>query len=129
MEVTVTFESGERLDCRVGKHVMAVEPPESRGGSGNVPTPSDYLLVSLAGCGAYFVRAFCEQRDISLDGVAFSLDAHLNEQTKLYDRIEYKVRVTDDFPKKYHSALARSVEQCFVKKHFETPPAFSVSVE
>lgn len=129
MEVTVAFDGEKRLSCRVGRHVVQTDQSVADGGKDGAPSPSNYLMVSLASCGAYYVLSFCELRDIPLESVAFSLDAHFNEETKLYDRIEYKLRVTDEFPKKYHTALARSVEQCFVKKHFANPPEFSVSVE
>jgi uncharacterized OsmC-like protein len=129
MELTVTFDGGTRLSCHVGDHVLAVDQPVEEGGQAAAPSPSEYFLASLLTCGAYYVLSFCESRDIPMDDVAMSLKADLDEDKKLYGSIEYRVRVGEAFPDKYHKALARSVGQCFVKKHFENPPEFAVTVE
>lgn len=129
MELTVSFGPGKKLECLVNGRTVATDAPRDEGGEAGAPTPSDYMLVSLATCGAYYVLSFCRTRDIPMDEVRFGLDARFNEKTKLYDRIEYRITVPGDFPDKYRRPLARSVDQCFVKKHFLTPPEFAVTVE
>lgn len=36
------------------------------------------------------------------------------------------IEVPPAFPERYYDALVRAANQCAVKKHIETPPAFEV---
>ena len=129
MELTVRFSGAKTLECSFGEHVVRTDQPANEGGAGNMPSPSEYFLASLATCGAYYVQGFCEKRDIPLDGVEFRFEGIFDQEKKLYGRMEYRISLPASFPSKYKKALALSVDQCFVKKHFANPPEFEVLVE
>ncbi|MDP2087824.1 MAG: OsmC family protein [Flavobacteriaceae bacterium] len=89
---------------------------------------SPYLIfLATAGmCSAVYVRAFLQQRDMSLEGVSLTQQMKYNQQTNMVEGITILVNLPKSFPEKYNSAIKNVVAQCPVKKHFETPPTMEV---
>lgn len=89
---------------------------------------SPYLIfLATAGmCSAVYVRAFMQQRNLSLAGVTLTQRMDYNQATNMVEKIDILVNLNDDFPAKYVSAIKHVVSQCPVKKHFETPPSMVV---
>jgi ribosomal protein S12 methylthiotransferase accessory factor len=42
-------------------------------------------------------------------------------------RVDLDIQLPADFPEKYRNAVIRAADQCAVKKHFEAPPAITVT--
>jgi ribosomal protein S12 methylthiotransferase accessory factor len=51
----------------------------------------------------------------------------VNPLNGMVNQVELTIHVPPAIPEKYHEALVRSAELCAVKKHFETPPTFSIN--
>jgi len=47
-----------------------------------------------------------------------------NEKTYRVEKMIFNIDLGPEFPPKYTSALIRSMELCYLKKHFEQPPQF-----
>ncbi len=89
---------------------------------------SPYLIfLATAGmCSAVYVRAFMQQRNLSIAGVTLTQRMQYNQATNMVEKIDILVNLSNDFPAKYVSAIKLVVSQCPVKKHFETPPSMEV---
>jgi ribosomal protein S12 methylthiotransferase accessory factor len=47
----------------------------------------------------------------------------------MVDKVDIEIQTPEGFPEKYLPSLIRSAELCAVKKHIETPPAFTVTTK
>jgi len=124
MEIPVSLAGGRAVEAVVGDHKVRTDQPEKSGGTGTAPSPSDLFLASIATCAAYYVLDFCLERKIPTDGISVMMRTHVNEGSKLMDRIELEITIPPEFPEKYDKAIVRAANLCWVKKHFETAPTF-----
>jgi ribosomal protein S12 methylthiotransferase accessory factor len=126
MEMIVTFPGGARVDAQFGPFTVRTDQPAQGGGQGSAPTPFATFLASIGTCAGIYVLGFCKQRGLPTEGIRIVQRMEPNPVTGLIGRIVLDIQVPPEFPEKYYSALVRSAEQCAVKKHMETPPAFEV---
>ncbi|MFD1314686.1 OsmC family protein [Namhaeicola litoreus] len=91
-------------------------------------TDSPYMiyLATVGMCSAVYVRAFLQQRNMSLAGVTLDELIKYNQEENRVEHIEIQVNLPAGFPAKYERAIKTVVDQCPVKKHFVLPPTVSV---
>jgi putative redox protein len=127
MEMVIDFPGGARVDAHFGPYTVKTDQPPMGGGEGSAPTPFAIFLSSMGTCVGIYVLGFCRQRGLSTDGIRV-IQRVLPSQVYpgMVGKVQFEIQVPPDFPEKYYNALVRSAEQCAVKKHLETPPAFDV---
>jgi putative redox protein len=127
MDLTITFPGGLRVDAQSGPFTISTDQPVKAGGEASAPTPFVLFLASLGTCAGIYVLGFCKQRGLPTDGIRLveRLDASTTSPGMI-GKVTLEIQVPSSFPEKYHEALIRVAEQCTVKKHLETPPAFEV---
>jgi ribosomal protein S12 methylthiotransferase accessory factor len=96
------------------------QPPDA-----TAPTPFMLFLASIGACVAFYVQAFCRQRDIPVEGIRV-LQHNEAGADGLVARITLSIELPPEFPERYRSAVIRSAEQCTVKKHLEHPPDIAI---
>jgi putative redox protein len=126
MEMMIDFPGGLRVDAHFGPFSVATDQPGRNGEPAYAPTPFATFLASIGTCAGIYVLGFCQQRNLSTDGIRIIQRMHTNPFTGMVGRVDLEIQIPADFPEKYHSALIRAADQCAVKKHFENPPAFNV---
>jgi len=122
----ITFPGGTRVNAQYGGFDVATDQPEKNGGENSAPSPFDLFLVSLGTCAGFFALRFCQQRELTTDGMRLSLTTERNPETKRLDRIEITLNLPDGFPEKYREAIIRATDQCAVKKVLVDPPAIEL---
>jgi ribosomal protein S12 methylthiotransferase accessory factor len=120
MEMEIVFPGGARVDALMGPLTV----PTNQDGS--APSPFGLFLASIGTCAGIYVLSFCQQRGLPTEGIKIIQRLHSNPMTRMISQVDLDIVVPPDFPEKYHAALIRSADQCAVKKHLETPPAFQV---
>ncbi|MBP1636632.1 MAG: hypothetical protein H6Q10_3206, partial [Acidobacteria bacterium] len=100
--------------------------PPHAGGQGSAPAPFSLFLASIATCAGIYVLGFCRQRGLSTDGIRIVQRAEADPRTGMVAKLGLDIEVPPTFPERYYDALVRAANQCAVKKHIETPPAFEV---
>jgi ribosomal protein S12 methylthiotransferase accessory factor len=124
MDMTFTMPGGSRVDGEVGPFVVRTDqPPDAV-----APTPFMLVLASIGACAAYYVQAFCRQRDIPVDDVRVLQRSDVGP-TGLVQRVHLTVELPPDFPERYRDAVIRSAQQCTVKKHLEHPPVVEIRAQ
>jgi ribosomal protein S12 methylthiotransferase accessory factor len=118
----ITFPGGVRVNAQYGGFDIATDQPEKNGGENSAPAPFDLFLVSLGTCAGFYALRFCQQRELTTDGMRLSLTTQRNPETKRLDRIEITLNLPDGFPEKYRGAIIRATDQCAVKKVLVDPP-------
>jgi ribosomal protein S12 methylthiotransferase accessory factor len=98
------------------------------GGDNSAPTPSDLFFASLGTCSGLYALRFCEKRKINTEKLRINLELQSHPKTHMVEKIIFKINLPPDFPEKYTSALIKSMNLCYVKKHLEQPPDFEFDV-
>ena len=89
-------------------------------------SPFVVFLATSGMCSAVFVRAFIEQRNLSLDGLVITQIMDYDQRTNHVSEILIDLKLPADFPEKYTGAIKKVVNQCPVKQHLLNPPTFEV---
>ena len=79
-------------------------------------------------CAAFYIRNFCQQRDISTDGIKVFQDDTPIGENKYQKKFSIRVQLPDNFPEKYKKALMASANTCTVKKVIQVMPEFNISI-
>ncbi len=120
MEMQIVFPGGQRVDAITGNMVIKTDQ------NGTAPAPFGLFLASIGTCAGIYVLSFCEQRGLPTDDIRIIQRMSVDPLTRMIDQIELDIQLPPDFPEKYKDAVIRSANLCAVKKHLESPPAFSV---
>ena len=127
-EMKVTFPGvGHRVDVTYGPHTFCTDVSVAKGGEGEYMTPGSYFLGAIAACTGSAILSFIEQRDLKIEDLRVIY--HANPETSMVERIEVKVEVDENFPKKYLKALERSAETCWVKRQWSNAPEVAIMAE
>jgi putative redox protein len=127
MTIEIFFEGNKKVAARMGDQVIHTDQPVKFGGDGTAPSPFDLFLASVGICAGFYIKSFCDQRNLSAEGIKILQHLSFNPETKLYDKIEVEVGIPADFPENYREAMIRAAETCTVKKHLANPPGVKVT--
>ncbi|MFZ5812291.1 MAG: OsmC family protein [Thermodesulfobacteriota bacterium] len=126
MRIGVTFPGGKKVLADFGDMAVLTDQSVKDGGEGAAPEPGRLFFAAVATCSGHYALAFCQNRNIDTSGLALSVRCEPDSRTRLVGTVEIEVTLPPGFPEKYREAIVRAVEACWVKKHFEHPPLFSV---
>ena len=129
MKIDIALLDGQKLQANFGKHQIISDQSVSAGGDAAYPEPFDYFLASMPLCAAFYIRKFCEARDISTDGISLSQEHSTVGEDKYRKAFSINVSLPEDFPKKYKKALLAAANSCTVKKVIQAMPEFSIKID
>jgi uncharacterized OsmC-like protein len=124
MEMKIRFPGGKRVVSDYKGFTIETDQPKEEGGENTAPTPSDLFFASIGTCAGIYALDFCERREIDTAQLNLALEFQSNQTTHLVEKIILQIQLPPQFPPKYASALIKSINLCFVKKHLELPPQF-----
>jgi ribosomal protein S12 methylthiotransferase accessory factor len=127
MNMKVYFPGGKKVHADFNGFTHLTDQPARAGGEGSAPPPFDLFLASIGTCAGIYVLGFCQQRNISTEGIEISQNSNYNPELKRIDQIDIEIKLPPDFPEKYRTAVVQAANLCAVKKHLETPPRFQVT--
>ena len=127
MDMMITFPGNKKVDSIYKGFTVHTDQPISEGGENTAPEPFDIFLASIGTCAGIYVSSFCNERQIDSTDLRLVLGFIRNTATHMVEKINIQIKLPSGFPEKYKSAIIRTAEMCFVKKHFITPPQFSIS--
>lgn len=125
MDMIIDFPGGLQVDAHFGPYTVSTDQPRPQG-SGSAPTPFATFLASIGTCAGIYVLGFCQQRGLPTKGIRIVQSLESNPFTGMVSKVLLDIQLPPEFPEKYKQAVIRAADQCAVKKHFETPPAFDV---
>ncbi len=105
---------------------MITDQPEKAGGDNSALSPFDLFMVSIGTCAGWYVKSFCQQRNLSEEGIRLEQKTRFNPEKRLIDKIEIEIHLPADFPEKYREPLIKAAGACTVKKHVMDAPEFSI---
>ncbi len=116
----------QKVIARYKGFEIVTDQPEQAGGDNASPSPFDMFLISIGACAGWYVKSFCQQRNLPEEGIRIVQKTSRSPEKRLIDRIEIEILLPPDFPDKYREALVKAAEACTVKKHIMDAPAFSI---
>lgn len=123
----VTFPGGVAVEATFRGHTVRTDQPAPKGAD-SAMSPFDLFFASLATCMGFYALRFCQEREISTDGLGVTLSTQRDEEKKRVAKVVVELRVPEGFPEKYRAAILRAVDLCTVKRHVLEPPEFEIAV-
>lgn len=105
---------------------ILTDQPEKSGGDNTAPSPFDMFLISIGTCAGWYVKSFCQQRNLPQEGIILKQKANYSIEKRMIDRIDIEIYLPEDFPEKYREPLIKAAASCTVKKHVMDAPEFSI---
>jgi ribosomal protein S12 methylthiotransferase accessory factor len=128
MEIKVNFLDNLRLEALFDDFKVITDQPIRYKGDGSAPSPFDYFLASSALCAAYFVKVYCNARDISTEHIRLSQNNIVDPENRYKQIFQIQVELPEDISDKDRAGILRSIDRCTVKKVVQTGPEFKVEV-
>ncbi|HET8668835.1 MAG TPA: OsmC domain/YcaO domain-containing protein, partial [Terriglobales bacterium] len=130
MEIKVNFLDKFRLEAKFDDFTVVADQPIRYKGDGSAPGPFDYFLASSALCAAYFVKLYCQTRNIPTDNIRLSQNNIVDPENRYNQIFKIQVELPADISDKDRQGILRSIDRCTVKKVVQTGPEFVIeSVE
>ena len=127
MSMQISFPGGLAVSAHIGAFQVLTDQPTTAGGQGSAQSPFELFLASIGTCAGFFALRFCQQRDLSTEGLSLTVDWQRNPETRNLQNISIMITLPDGFPEKYRSAIIKATDQCSVKKAILDPPEFIVT--
>lgn len=124
--ITVTHENGVKLKIEREGHVLYSDQPPEENGNDEGLSPTEFLVVALAGCAGYFAVRFLQTRKLSTAGFKVDIDYEYADNPRRLGKFKMKLTLPQDFPEKYRKAIVKSVENCTVHNTLTHPPEITV---
>ncbi|MFV3413628.1 OsmC domain/YcaO domain-containing protein [Pseudomonas nitroreducens] len=126
MEIKVNFLDNLRLEAKFDDFTVIADQPIRYKGDGSAPGPFDYFLASSALCAAYFVKLYCQTRDIPTENIRLSQNNIVDPENRYKQIFKIQVELPADISEKDRQGILRSIDRCTVKKVVQTGPDFVI---
>ncbi|RZG00144.1 OsmC domain/YcaO domain-containing protein [Pseudoalteromonas sp. CO348] len=126
MEIKVNYLDNLRIDAKFDDFSVIADQPIRYKGDGSAPSPFDYFLASSALCAAYFVKVYCNAREIPTDGIRVSQNNIVDPENRYNQIFKIQVELPESISEKDRQGILRSIDRCTVKKVIQTGPEFQV---
>lgn len=128
MEIKVNFLDKLRLEAKFDDFTVLADQPIRYKGDGSAPGPFDYFLASSALCAAYFVKLYCNTRNIPTENIRLSQNNIVDPENRYQQIFKIQVELPADISAKDRQGILRSIERCTVKKVVQAGPEFVIEV-
>jgi ribosomal protein S12 methylthiotransferase accessory factor len=126
MEIKVNFLDNLRLEAKFDDFTVIADQPIRYKGDGSAPGPFDYFLASSALCAAYFVKLYCQTRNIPTDNIRLSQNNIVDPENRYNQIFKIQVELPADISDKDRQGILRSIDRCTVKKVVQAGPEFVI---
>jgi ribosomal protein S12 methylthiotransferase accessory factor len=128
MEIKVNFLDNLKVEAKFDDFSVVADQPIRYKGDGAAPGPFDYFLASSALCAAYFVRVYCNSRDIPTENIRLSQNNIVDPEDRYKQIFKIQVELPESISEKHRLGIIRSIDRCTVKKVVQTGPEFVVEL-
>ncbi|MES2323875.1 MAG: OsmC domain/YcaO domain-containing protein [Pseudomonadota bacterium] len=126
MEIKVNFLDKLRLEAKFDDFTVIADQPIRYKGDGSAPGPFDYFLASSALCAAYFVKLYCDTRNIPTENIRLSQNNIVDPENRYQQIFKIQVELPADISAKDRQGILRSIDRCTVKKVVQAGPDFVI---
>lgn len=116
MEIKVNFLDKLRLEAKFDDFTVIAGQPIRYKGDGSAPSPFDYFLASSALCAAYFVKLYCDTRNISTENIRLAQNNIVDPDNRYLQIFKIQLELPEDISANDRQGILRSIDRCTVKK-------------
>src|SRR3546814_16765711 len=88
--------------------------------------PVDYFLASSALFAAYFVKLYCNTRNIPTENIRLSQNNIVDRENRYQQIFKIQLELPSDISDADRRGILRSIERCTVKKVVQAGPEFVI---
>ena len=126
MEIKVNFLDKLRLEAKFDDFTVISDQPIRYKGDGSAPGPFDYFLASSALCAAYFVKLYCDTRNIPTENIRLSQNNIVDPENRYQQIFKIQVELPENISANDRQGILRSIGRCTVKKVVQAGPEFVI---
>ncbi len=126
MEIKVNFLDKLRLEAKFDDFTVIADQPIRYKGDGSAPGPFDYFLASSALCAAYFVKLYCNTRNIPTENIRLSQNNIVDPENRYQQIFKIQVELPADISDQDRQGILRAIDRCTVKKVVQAGPEFII---
>ena len=126
MDIKVNFLDKLRLEAKFDDFTVVADQSIRYKGDGSAPGPFDYFLASSALCAAYFVKLYCNTRNISTENIRLSQNNIVDPENRYQQIFKIQVELPEDISATDRQGILRSIDRCTVKKVVQAGPEFLI---
>ncbi len=127
MQVNVRYLDNLRLEASFDDFSIIADQPIRYKGDGSAPGPFDYFLASSALCAAYFVKVYCNARDIPTDDIQIIQNNIVSAQNRYKQSFNLEITLPESISEKDKAGIIKSMERCSVKRVIQNTPDFVIT--
>jgi putative redox protein len=121
--VNAEWLGGFQVNVDAGRFELRVDEPESSGGTGTGPQPTDYLLASVASCFVLSLVYSARKRSVHLPSVTVTVVGTYDGPRFSDIAIEVVTGLPDDEARRL---IASAERVCYVTNTLRRPPTITV---
>ncbi len=126
MQVNVHYLDNLKCEAIFDDFKVLSDQPVRYKGDGTAPGPFDYFLASSAMCAAYFVKVYCNARDIPTDGISVTQNNIVDPDNRYKQNFHLQIELPDSISEKDKAGILSSMERCTVKRVIQNQPEFII---
>ena len=127
IEVSTNYLGGVKFEIAARGHRLLCDQPRENGGADEGMTPPEFLLASLATCGAYYAAQYLNTRGLSAAELKVRVSA---EKAPNPARLAaFTVEVTaPGLDERHQAGLLRAVKSCLIHGTLLSPPQIEIAI-
>src|SRR3546814_18877390 len=126
MEIKFNFLDKLRLEAKFDDFTVIADQPIRYKGDVSAPGPFDYFLASSALCAAYFVKLYCNTRNIPTENIRLSQNNIVDPENRYQQIFKIQLELPSDISDADRRGILRSIERCTVKNVVQAGPEFVI---
>jgi putative redox protein len=128
MTMKISFPGNKKVDAHYKGFTIHTDQPPTEGGQGTAPEPFSLFLASIGTCTGIYLLSFCQERNISTEGMELTLSFIKNPSSKMIETMNIHIHLPRNFPAQYKKTFLKVANLCTVKKHLDAPPKIQISI-
>jgi putative redox protein len=124
----IIFDGDKKVTAIYNGHKIKTDQPLDNGGGNTAPAPFDLYMASIGTCAGIYVKSFCDKRNIPTNNIRIIQNIEYSDETHLPVNVTIEIKLPDDFPEKYKTAVISAADLCAVKRSINNPPEFQIII-
>ncbi len=126
MQINVKYLDNLKCEASFDDFKVLSDQPVRYKGDGTAPGPFDYFLASSAMCAAYFVKVYCNTRNIPTDGIIVTQNNIVDPENRYKQDFHLQIELPDSISEKDKKGILASMDRCTVKRVIQNQPGFLI---
>lgn len=128
MQVNTRYLENLKVEASFDDYTIIADQPIRYKGNGQAPGPFDYFLASSAMCAAYFVKVYCQARNIPTEDIRITQNNIVDPENRYKQTFHLQVELPESISAHDREGILKSIDRCTVKKVIQEGPEFKIEI-